>query len=56
VGQVEEELSQVCRDIIELLDTNLIPAAADAEPKVVLHKSISAQIRQLVLYTSNNKG
>ena len=25
----------MCRDIIEILDTNLIPAAADAEPKVV---------------------
>jgi len=33
-AKVELELSEVCQDIIDILDRNLIPAASDAEPKV----------------------
>ena len=37
VLQVEKELSDVCREIISLLSTYLIPSATEAEPKVRLY-------------------
>jgi len=37
-GKVETELSDICKDIMALLDKHLIPSAADAESKVFYYK------------------
>ena len=34
LNKVEQELSEVCHEIIAILDKYLIPNAKDAEPKV----------------------
>ena len=38
IVQVEHELSDVCTDILEVLDKYLIPSAQQGESKVFYHK------------------
>jgi len=38
LSQVEKELRDICHDMFDLLDKNLIPAAASGEAKVYYYK------------------
>ena|ERR1043166_638856 len=37
-SKIEEELTKICDDILEVLDNHLIPSAATGESKVFYHK------------------
>src|SRR3954471_10225260 len=37
-SKIEEELTKICDDILEVLDDHLIPSAATGESKVFYHK------------------
>lgn len=37
-SKIEEELTKICDDILEVLDKHLIPSAATGESKVFYHK------------------
>jgi 14-3-3 protein epsilon len=36
--QVEKELREICRDVLDILDKHLIPAATSGESKVFYYK------------------
>lgn len=36
--QVEKELKEICRDVLDILDKHLIPAAGTGESKVFYYK------------------
>jgi len=38
VSQVEKELKDICRDVLDILDKHLIPAASSGESKVFYYK------------------
>jgi len=51
-SKVEKELEKVCGDILEVLDANLIPAAASGESKVFYHKMKGDYHRYLAEFAS----
>ena len=38
LSQVEKELKEICRDVLDILDKHLIPAATTGESKVFYYK------------------
>jgi len=40
--QVEKELKDICRDVLDILDKHLIPAASSGESKVFYYKMYAA--------------
>jgi len=40
--QVEKELKDICRDVLDILDKHLIPAASTGESKVFYYKMYAA--------------
>jgi len=48
---VEKELTDICTEIFELIDVNLIPSATTAESKVFFHKMKGDYCRYMAEYT-----
>ncbi|RHZ90087.1 hypothetical protein Glove_8g43 [Diversispora epigaea] len=46
-SKIEEELTKICDDILEVLDNHLIPSAATGESKVFYHKMMGDYHRYL---------
>jgi len=53
--KVEKELSEVCNDILEVLDKHLIPAAEAGESKVFYHKMKGDYHRYLAEFASGDE-
>jgi 14-3-3 protein epsilon len=51
---VEKELTNLCNDILSLLDDNLIPAAASAESKVFFYKMKGDYYRYLAEFSTDD--
>jgi 14-3-3 protein epsilon len=54
-GKVEDELSKICNEILDLLSNNLIGKAKDAESKVFYHKMKGDYYRYIAEFTSVDK-
>jgi len=54
-NKVETELEKVCGDILDVLDQNLIPAAASGESKVFYHKMKGDYHRYLAEFASGGR-
>ncbi|KAK2185951.1 hypothetical protein NP493_218g03060 [Ridgeia piscesae] len=52
--KVEAELQQICRDILDVLDKHLIPAAASGESKVFYYKMKGDYHRYLAEFATGN--
>jgi 14-3-3 protein epsilon len=53
--KVEEELTKICQDILDLLDQNLIPNSTTAESKVFYYKMKGDYHRYLAEFSSGTK-
>ena len=53
--KLEEELSNVCTDILQLLDTNLIPSAGSSESRVFYYKMKGDYHRYLAEFATGEK-
>jgi len=53
-GEIETELEKICRDILEVLDQNLIPYAEQGESKVFYHKMKGDYHRYLAEFALTN--
>lgn len=51
--RIEQELAQVCKDILALLDDNLIPSAKSGESKVFYYKMKGDYYRYLAEFSSD---
>jgi len=54
-GKVEQELNNICSDILQLLDGNLIKSDLPAEPKVFYQKMKADYYRYLAEFSENEK-
>eukprot|EP00183_Erythrolobus_madagascarensis_P006642 CAMPEP_0185843778 /NCGR_PEP_ID=MMETSP1354-20130828/174_1 /TAXON_ID=708628 /ORGANISM="Erythrolobus madagascarensis, Strain CCMP3276" /LENGTH=259 /DNA_ID=CAMNT_0028543333 /DNA_START=96 /DNA_END=875 /DNA_ORIENTATION=- len=54
-GLIEKELSKICRDILEILDKNLIPSAKTGESKVFYYKMKGDYHRYLAEFSSDSE-
>jgi 14-3-3 protein epsilon len=52
--KVEKELSDICNDILNIIDTNLIPAATTEESKVFFYKMKGDYFRYIAEFTSGD--
>lgn len=53
--KIETELAQICEDILQVLDTHLIPSAASGESKVFYHKMKGDYHRYLAEFATGEK-
>ncbi|KAF9327961.1 14-3-3 protein [Podila minutissima] len=53
--KIEEELAKICRDILEVLKTNLIPVAQMGESKVFYHKMMGDYHRYLAEFATGEE-
>ncbi|KAK2748273.1 hypothetical protein FQN57_000931 [Myotisia sp. PD_48] len=53
--KIETELERVCQDVLDVLDTSLIPKAETGESKVFYHKMKGDYHRYLAEFASGNK-
>ena len=53
--KIEEELSNICTDILQLLDTNLIPSAGSSESRVFYYKMKGDYHRYLAEFATGEK-
>merc|ERR1712025_1384225 len=53
--KVEAELSKICKEIIELLDGNLVKTASGGESKVFYHKMKGDYYRYIAEFTSEGR-
>ena len=53
--KIESELAQICEDILQVLDTHLIPSAASGESKVFYHKMKGDYHRYLAEFATGEK-
>ena len=54
-ARVEAELDKICGDILDLIDTNLIPNASSSESKVFYYKMKGDYYRYIGEYTTGDK-
>jgi 14-3-3 protein epsilon len=54
-AKIEEELSNICADILAVSDTNLIPSATSGESKVFYHKMKGDYHRYLAEFANGDK-
>jgi len=54
-GKIESELSNICNDILELLDKNLIPSASTHESKVFYYKMKGDYHRYLAEFATGTR-
>ncbi|MCU6128252.1 14-3-3 family protein, partial [Clostridioides difficile] len=54
-NKIEAELSQICRDILEILDKNLIPSALSGESKVFYYKMKGDYHRYLAEFAAGDQ-
>ncbi|KAF9112038.1 14-3-3 protein [Mortierella sp. AM989] len=54
-SKIEEELADICRDILSVLEKNLIPAAVLGESKVFYHKMMGDYHRYLAEFATGDK-
>ncbi|KAJ7934870.1 14-3-3 protein [Mycena leptocephala] len=53
--KIEVELAKICDDILDLLDTHLIPSAVSGESKVFYHKMMGDYHRYLAEFAASRK-
>ncbi|KAF9197217.1 14-3-3 protein [Haplosporangium sp. Z 27] len=53
--KIEDELADICRDILKVLEENLIPAAVLGESKVFYHKMMGDYHRYLAEFATGEK-
>jgi 14-3-3 protein epsilon len=53
--QIEEELKKICRDVVDLLDSNLIPEAKASEAKVFFYKMKADYYRYLAEFLTGEE-
>jgi len=51
-GEIERELNEICMDILDLLDNNLIPNSTNNEVKVFFYKMKADYFRYIAEYTT----
>ncbi|KAF9290784.1 14-3-3 protein [Mortierella alpina] len=54
-AKVEEELAEICNDILDVLEKHLIPSAAMGESKVFYHKMMGDYHRYLAEFATGDK-
>ncbi|KAF9947576.1 14-3-3 protein [Mortierella alpina] len=54
-AKVEEELAEICNDILKVLEEHLIPSAAMGESKVFYHKMMGDYHRYLAEFATGDK-
>mmetsp|Transcript_9653 Transcript_9653/g.17397 ORF Transcript_9653/g.17397 Transcript_9653/m.17397 type:complete len:234 (+) Transcript_9653:72-773(+) len=54
-NKIEKELSNICKDILEILDKNLIPSAKTGESKVFYYKMKGDYHRYLAEFSSDSE-
>ncbi|KAF9906280.1 14-3-3 protein [Lobosporangium transversale] len=54
-AKIEEELAEICNDILDVLSKNLIPAAVSGESKVFYHKMMGDYHRYLAEFATGDK-
>lgn len=54
-GKIEKELSDICKDILQILEKNLIPSAKSGESKVFFYKMCGDYHRYLAEFSSEEE-